>query len=122
MLKNLKTGDKFLIAAVIAAIIAAAAINVRSFGSPSIAPDNVMVFSKGKEWGKFNFAENQVIDVSGALVEIRGGRVRIIKNDCSRQLCMRSVISRPGEAIICVPKRLVVEITGEKHRVDSVTY
>ncbi|HEB30632.1 MAG TPA: NusG domain II-containing protein [Spirochaetes bacterium] len=62
-----------------------------------------------------------------ARIEIDGGKVRILP--MPRKICPRGIcsaigwIERPGQAAICVPNRLIVEVRGEdkKKTVDSVS-
>ncbi|NLJ78754.1 MAG: NusG domain II-containing protein [Tissierellia bacterium] len=47
------------------------------------------------------------------LVEIGDKRVRVIEADCPDQLDVKQgYISRPGEIIVCLPNKLVIEIKG----------
>ncbi|MGE5574203.1 MAG: NusG domain II-containing protein [Bacteroidota bacterium] len=47
-------------------------------------------------------------------VEIAGdGRARVSDSDCPDKVCVRTGwIERPGEAIVCLPNRVVVKIQG----------
>jgi len=54
-------------------------------------------------------------------LEISGGRVRMIDSACPDKLCVKSGwISRPGESIVCLPNRVVIEITGGEGGPDVV--
>ncbi|MFQ6090864.1 MAG: NusG domain II-containing protein [Candidatus Bipolaricaulia bacterium] len=47
-------------------------------------------------------------------IEVRDGRVRVVRSPGPWKLCIRrGWISRPGEALICLPNRVTVEIPGE---------
>lgn len=57
------------------------------------------------------------------------GRVRVIESTCPDKVCVRSGwISRSGQAIVCLPNRIVVRIEGSGtgrdpgSRLDAVTY
>jgi len=55
-------------------------------------------------------------------VRIEDKKVWVTKASCPNKLCMRQgKISKPGEAIICLPNRIVVTIQG-KSKLDAVTY
>src|SRR5699024_11175945 len=59
------------------------------------------------------------------LVEINEEKVRVIEADCPDQLDVKQgYISKPGEVIVCLPNRLVIEIIGEKEDddVDSISH
>ncbi|MCH4890557.1 NusG domain II-containing protein [Acidaminobacter sp. JC074] len=49
------------------------------------------------------------------IVEISGGEVWMKEANCPNQVCVRhQPISIPGESIICIPHKLVIEIIGQK--------
>lgn len=55
-------------------------------------------------------------------VRIEDKKVWVTKASCPNKLCMRQgKISRPGEAIICLPNRIVISIQG-KSKLDAITY
>lgn len=59
------------------------------------------------------------------LIEIGDGKVRVIEADCPDKLDVKQgYISKPGEVIVCLPNRLVIEIKGEKKdkEIDSISY
>ncbi|MFN4217231.1 MAG: NusG domain II-containing protein [Brevinematales bacterium] len=48
-------------------------------------------------------------------IEIKGKRVRMLESTCRDQICVKKGwISRTGDAIICMPNHVVVEIVGEE--------
>lgn len=48
------------------------------------------------------------------LIEIGDGKVRVIEADCPDKLDVKQgYIERPGEVIVCLPNKLVIEIKGE---------
>ncbi len=55
--------------------------------------------------------EDKIITAKSNTIEIKNGRVSVINADCENQICVnhRSV-SRKGEAIVCLPNKLSVEI------------
>jgi len=54
-------------------------------------------------------------------LEISGGKVRMIDSACPDKLCVKSGwISRQGESIVCLPNRVVIEITGGEGGPDVV--
>ncbi|MEW6229491.1 MAG: NusG domain II-containing protein [Bacillota bacterium] len=63
-----------------------------------------------------------------ATVEVASdGRVRISESDCPDKICVRTGwITRPGQVIVCLPNRIVVEIEGDpqdgRHSLDGVAY
>lgn len=54
-------------------------------------------------------------------VEISEGRVRMVDSACPDKLCVRTGwISRPGESIVCLPNRVVIEIKSGEDGPDVV--
>ena len=48
---------------------------------------------------------------SGNIIEISGGSVRMIYADCPDKICVNEgYISKTNERIICMPKKLIIEI------------
>ncbi|MEJ5187425.1 MAG: NusG domain II-containing protein [Candidatus Geothermincolales bacterium] len=69
----------------------------------------------GEEVMKLELSENREISIRGwqgeSFLEIREGRVRMVESACPDKLCVRTGwISRPGESIVCLPNRVVLEI------------
>lgn len=64
--------------------------------------------------------------VSRIVIEVAGGRVRLAEEDplCPYRICLLTGwIHRPGQAIICVPNRVVIEVKGWREaEVDAVSY
>lgn len=59
--------------------------------------------------------KDELISIDGLNLEIKGGRVRVLHSDCPKGLCRHfGWISGPGQTIVCVPKRILVEIEGKK--------
>jgi hypothetical protein len=56
------------------------------------------------------------------LLKIEDGRASVTDADCPDRLCVKQrAISKEGETIICLPHRLVVEISGgEASDIDGV--
>lgn len=54
-------------------------------------------------------------------VEIEGGRVRMVDSACPDKLCVRTGwISRPGQSIVCLPNRVVIEIVSGEGGPDVI--
>ena len=84
------------------------------------------VYHDGKLHKHLKLAEDQeIILLNGKMVvEIKGKKVRVKKSECPRQVCVNiGWIRLPGETIICVPYKTVIEIksTGAP-LVDAVAF
>lgn len=63
----------------------------------------------GESWGFCN------------VVEVSGGRVRVVEADCPDRLCVRQGwIRYDGESIVCLPHRLVVTVRSTEGDLDAV--
>lgn len=57
------------------------------------------------------------------LIEIGDGEVRVIEASCPDKLdVLQGPISKPGEIIVCLPNRLIVEIKGVQDSNDNIDY
>ncbi len=46
-------------------------------------------------------------------IEVKEGRIRVLKSDCPQKICVQTGwISKPGQTIICVPNKVLIEIVG----------
>ncbi len=52
------------------------------------------------------------------VLEIRPGKIRILQNDCPKQICVHTgFIDKPYQTIVCVPKKIVIYIkNGTNHQ------
>lgn len=89
----------------------------------------VTVFQDGQEIGAYPLGEERTVSVSYGensynLLFISGGKASISDADCPDGLCVRQrAIERNGESIICLPHKLVIQITAGKEReLDGYIY
>ena len=86
---------------------------------------SVVVHVDGEITGIYDLAEDGEIPVNDGtnLLEIKDGEVSMTRADCPDQICVHPrAISADGESIICLPNRVVVEITaGKENPLDAVT-
>lgn len=70
----------------------------------------------------------QIFDISQAgsainRVELYEGGARMQSANCGNQACVRQGdIRESGQAVVCLPHRVVVELYGGEARVDAVAY
>ena len=54
-------------------------------------------------------------EIQGPVFEIKDGKIRVKSSDCKNQICVNTgFIASPGETIVCLPKKLVIEIKDGK--------
>ena len=85
----------------------------------------VRVMTGGQLYGVYNLGEEQTVTIrQGSHVnefEIRDGRVRMTGANCHNHDCMQEgAISKTGETIVCLPHKLVLEITGGEEDFDVI--
>lgn len=58
------------------------------------------------------------------IIHISEGKINIIDADCPDKVCIKSgYIDKPGQTLVCLPHKLVVEIKGEsKLETDELAY
>lgn len=84
----------------------------------------VRIMVDGEEYGTWSLGENNVIDIDTEYghnrVHIQSGSVYMEEADCPDKYCKKQgSIRNSTESIICLPHRLVVEITGDVAGTDS---
>jgi len=63
------------------------------------------------------------VDEGYNIIHIHDGQVIVEESNCDNQLCVRKgVIEEPGELIVCLPHKVVVQITGTHEDLDSISY
>ncbi len=101
-----------------------------NFGKEA-AQKYVEITYKGEQIQSFLLEEKKVGDripieteLGKNIVEIGEGSVRILEADCPDQVCVRTGwISNPGQTVVCLPHKLVVEIKGgEESETDAYSY
>lgn len=81
------------------------------------APAQAVVTVAGNTWRTLDLTQDGVYPVEPTgghlVVEVAGGAVRVREADCPDQVCvLTGWISLPGDMIVCVPYRVVVQVTG----------
>lgn len=55
------------------------------------------------------------------VVEIQDNKISIIEADCPDKVCERpGFIEEPGDTLVCLPHRLIIEIKGNKEENDEI--
>ncbi|MDY6795321.1 MAG: NusG domain II-containing protein [Actinomycetota bacterium] len=54
-------------------------------------------------------------------IEIEGGRIHMVDSACPEKHCVRTGwISHPGESIVCLPNRVVIEVVSGEEGPDVI--
>ena len=87
----------------------------------------MIIRSGGKVVAEANLFQDQTIPVTGPLgtsiIAIKNHRARVEADPSPRQYCVKQGwLSNIGEAAICLPNQISVEIGGAKKLYDSLSY
>ncbi len=117
-------GDKYLIIFIIViSIISLIYVNKKS---TNYDEKYIVIEVDGKEYKKILFGPKVTgkqipiqTEFGYNLIEIGEGKVRVIEADCPDKLDVKQgYISKPGEVIVCLPNRLLIEIKGQSKDKD----
>lgn len=89
----------------------------------------ILIQVDGKDYKKITFGPEVIgkkipinTELGYNLIEIGDGKVRVIEADCPDQLDVKQgYIESPGEVIVCLPNKLVIEIKG-KTKDEDIDY
>ena len=121
MERRLPSGRKFFrksdLVAVAALVIAALAVWTGLLFALSGEHMTVQIYSDNELFLQISLpAEDQTISIPDKqlALEIKNNRIGVLETDCPDQTCQKTgYISRPGQSIICLPNRVVVQIAGQ---------
>ncbi|MDE6364484.1 MAG: NusG domain II-containing protein [Lachnospiraceae bacterium] len=103
----------------IAAVIAIAVSAIAASFYQKNEGDTIRITIDGVLYGEYSLAKNQTVTMDEKLghnkLVIEDGSAYMAEADCADKYCMAyKPISKSGETIICLPHRLVAEVTGDK--------
>jgi len=89
--------------------------------------DKAIVRSGGKVVAELSLMENRSYLAHGPLgnsrIEIHNRRARVAEDPSPRQYCVKQGwLSQAGEAALCLPNQISLELTGAKKLYDSLSY
>lgn len=70
-------------------------------------------------------SKDDVINFDEMVVEVKEGRVRALKAECPRKICVHTGwISSPSQTIVCVTNKVLIEIAGKSPnaKYDVISY
>lgn len=118
----LRSGDWLVLAAGCVAVASLAF--VFWFGAPG---QRLVIKRAGQLFLETSLDRPRIVEVPGPLgitrVEISGQRARVLSDPGSRQRCVQQGwLNRAGQAAICLPNQVSVEIAGRIKHYDSLNY
>ena len=122
MLKVIKKADivLFLILAALGIAVTVMSLNGAEDGSV------VQVSVDGKTYGVYSLNKNQTIEIkqdkSINKITIKDGQVQMSASSCKNQICVKEgSVSKTNQSILCLPNKVMVEITGEEADFDAIS-
>ena len=85
----------------------------------------VTVMQNGKIKATYSLTSEQSIRLADVEICIHDGGVFVVHSNCPHQICVKSGrISRAGQTLVCVPNKVLVEITGRsaETQLNAVSY
>ncbi|MCM8710345.1 NusG domain II-containing protein [Clostridium sp. SYSU_GA19001] len=83
----------------------------------------------GKLYKKFlldnnhNERINIQTDLGKNIVDISNGKVKILDADCPDKICIKDgSIDKPGQILVCLPHKVVVQIKGQNIETDDLSF
>jgi hypothetical protein len=104
-------------ALVVVLLVACAIAVVPLMGSQR--PEMLVVYVGNRVAARYPLPGDRRFTIKGTqgnvVVEVHDGAVSVVSSSCRRQICVSTPpIRQPGQQIVCVPNRVVVEITAPK--------
>jgi len=90
------------------------------------AGQKVQIEVDGKPYAVYSLAENQTIEITEHghtnKITIKDGAVQMSYSDCRNQICVNDgQISKTNQSIVCLPNKVMVEITGGEEEFDAIS-
>ncbi|MDX1916025.1 MAG: NusG domain II-containing protein [Methylophilus sp.] len=78
-------------------------------------------------YGEYSLKQNKALTIQGkmgtTLIEIQQGKVRFKQSPCNNQYCVhQGWLHHAGQAAICLPNQISLELIGEKKQFDTLNY
>ncbi len=87
----------------------------------AVRQKEIKVFKDNKLVAEGPLDLNRMLKVGKMDIEVNGGRVRVLDSDCPKRLCVAfGWISSPGESIVCVANKVIIEVSGKSGEEDFV--
>lgn len=120
----LKSGDYGVLASAAAAVVALA---WWAWFAPSTAADTAVIRAAGRVVRSVDLTRAQTFTVAGPLgltrIAVEPGRARIQTDPSPRQLCVKQGwLAHAGDAALCLPNQVSLELTGRQPAYDTLGY
>jgi hypothetical protein len=109
----------------VAVIVMAVSITpLFSFNKAPASGATVNIYEDARLVKQADLSTDAIYKVKNEEIQVAGKKVRMLKADCPHQLCVsQGWISTPAQTIVCVPNKILVEITNNgAQELDAVSY
>jgi hypothetical protein len=119
-----------IIIAIVIVISIASAVGFTIVNNARSYDEKVAVISvDGKPYKTVSFDKNQAetIDIKSELgtniIKIENNKIGVVDADCPDKVCIHDgFVEKPGQMLVCLPNKVVIEIKGQKQAVDDLSY
>ena len=80
-----------------------------------------------KIYGTYSLNQTRILNIHGPLgdsvITIKAGQAKFVSSPCHNQYCVhQGWLKRTGQAAICLPNQVSLELLGTKKTYDSLSY
>lgn len=76
--------------------------------------NEALIYQNGKIIREISLHKNEVISIDKMQIEAKNGEIRIKSSNCPKEMCKHmGRISSAGQAVVCVPNKIAIEIKGK---------
>lgn len=109
-------------------ILALPVVFIGSFRHEKQNSKKAQIYKNNRLWATYDLAKDTSITISNKrmrmLAKIEKNKIRITESNCPRHTCVHtSWIGNPGQTIVCLPNKLIIEIKGKQDfKYDAESY
>ena len=87
----------------------------------------IQIISSSQQVSREPLDHDHVIRIAGnqgdSIIQIQNHKARFIQSPCKHKVCIQTGwISHAGEAAVCIPNQVLIEMVGLSSRYDSINY
>lgn len=89
--------------------------------SRNLMNQKAYVYQNNQLLAEYSLADDRIVELNEhATIQIKDGRIRMLKSDCKNQLCVKQKWSS-NLPIICVPNKITIVIKGRSQKKMLIT-
>ncbi len=101
---------------------------IKAYQNKDYSEKYVQISVDGKKVKEIPLNDNETFTVKTEfgtnVIKVENGKVHVHEADCPDKICIKDgYIDKPGEILVCLPNKVVVEIIGQNERdLDEISY